>query len=133
MSAFIVSKKHIDTLLTYGRRPQSNAPARYYWNGQMYYFDDMDKIGQALVNQNYASVNHRYSELDIPEEYTFKNVGAFVMPSPVQVIKACDCYHYQACETDNYKETEAYAIVEAIRERAIDNLPGYEEAAWEIV
>ncbi len=51
---------------------------------------------------------------------------------PVEIIKACDCYDYQSCETPDWKDTEAYAIMQMLRKRAIYSLPGYEEAAWEI-
>ena len=37
-----------------------------------------------------------------------------------------------SAETDNWKETEAYAIYDALKETAIRNLPGYEDARWEI-
>jgi hypothetical protein len=37
-----------------------------------------------------------------------------------QIVKACDCYDYQACETDDYKQSEAAALVEKIRAQAIE-------------
>ncbi|HKD76084.1 MAG TPA: hypothetical protein VKB76_11345 [Ktedonobacterales bacterium] len=35
-----------------------------------------------------------------------------------QMIKACDCYDYQACETDDYRESEAAKAVNDIRQIA---------------
>ena len=52
--------------------------------------------------------------------------------TPIQVIKACNCFDYQACEVENYEETEAAKIIEAIRAAAIERLQGMEEAEWEI-
>jgi len=89
-----------------------------------------DEQGQALVDQNYRSVNHRYHE--DAEPYQFRWRPFLPRLSPVEIIKACNCYRYQSCETPDFKETEAYAIMTALRERAIIHLPGYEEAAWEI-
>lgn len=50
----------------------------------------------------------------------------------VEVLKACDCYDYQSCETDDYHETTAAKLVDRIRKSAIGKLPGYEDAPWGI-
>jgi hypothetical protein len=118
MSAYVVSKAHIDAMLS------SMSPYTRSRNG-----NNMNAIGQKLVNQNYRSVNYRYHEHDEPEVYRFK----LRMPlKPVEVIKACDCYAYQSCETPDWEDTEAYKICRQIREDAIHRLPGYEEAPWGI-
>ena len=132
MSAFLVNDKHIDALLTYAMRARYQSPANYRHNGnQVTFFDNLDTIGQVLVNQNFASVNHRYSMEDTPDEYTHTHYPRPL--SPVQVIKACDCYNYQACDTgQDYWTSEAHEIIDTIRERAIDELPGMDDAAWEI-
>jgi hypothetical protein len=44
----------------------------------------------------------------------------------------CDCYAYQACETSDWHETEAYAIMQYLKQRAIRNLPGYDDAKGDI-
>jgi hypothetical protein len=36
-----------------------------------------------------------------------------------QIVKACDCYDYQACETRDYESSEAAALVARVREAAI--------------
>lgn len=87
--------------------------------------------GQMLVNANYISVNHRYSEDDAPDHpYTFKRYEKRL--TPVQVVKACDCFDYQSCEVDNYESTEAFKLIRHIRWTAIAKLPGYDAADWEI-
>ena len=50
--------------------------------------------------------------------------------TPVEIIKLCDCYDYQSCETRDWETTEAFAICAALRAAAIDSLPGYEDAPW---
>jgi hypothetical protein len=131
MSAFIVGNKHISAMLQASQRIRyAGDGASYRWNGQSYYFNgNRQEIGQKLVDENYRSVNHRYGENERPHEFKMEYLPRF---SAVQIIKACDCYNYQTCETPDWKETEAYAISQALRERAIDLLPGYDEAEWAI-
>ena len=51
--------------------------------------------------------------------------------TPVQILKMCDCLEYQSCETDDYRESIAFELLEAIRRAAIRELPGYEDAPWD--
>lgn len=86
-------------------------------------------MGQILWDENYRSVNYRYDEdYSAP---TFK-VDPYVKMSAVETVKLCDCYNYQTCEAPDWKETEAYAIMQAVREAAISALPGMSEAPWTI-
>jgi hypothetical protein len=39
-------------------------------------------------------------------------------------------YEYQACEHDGWRESDAFAFCEALRERLLDKLPGAENASW---
>ena len=131
MSAFVVGNKHISAMLQVMGTCYPGDCCSYYWQGERHYVNGKSReVGQILVDENYRSVNYRYSENGEPEEfapdYTVRTL------SPVEVIKACDCYLYQSCETPDWKETEAYAIVRMIRERAIRRLPGYEKAEWGI-
>lgn len=61
-------------------------------------------IGQSLLNQNYKSVNYRYRE-DTPAtkfEYVKENYNAG------EIFGCIRCYNYQACETDDYFESNLY-------------------------
>ena len=130
MSAFVVSDKHINSLLSYANK--SNMYMINLPNGSNLYFDNTDELtqmGQILLNENYRSVNFRYNDNDQPYEFQFEFAPIL---SPVEIIKACQCYQYQACETDNYKDSSAYRIVDWIMNNAISNLPGYEQAGWDI-
>jgi hypothetical protein len=93
------------------------------------------KAMMVLYLENLRSLNHRYkdSEPDAPFEprsYVF-NLGTQPL-SPVEALKACQCYDYQACETDDYERTHAAKLVEQIRSWAISRLAGYDEAKWTV-
>lgn len=38
-----------------------------------------------------------------------------------QMVKLCQCYDYQACETDDYRDTPAAAFIDRLRSKAFDN------------
>lgn len=112
MSAFIVSKEHIDAMLT---------PLQSYSSD-----DELSEMGNTLWQENYKSVNYRYRENEFAPEYRFVSN----MQSNVQVLKLCNCYDYQSCETNTYKDSEAYKIVNSIRKIVSSDLDGYDEAEW---
>jgi hypothetical protein len=129
MSCFVVSNAHIDALVSVTQR-----------NGFSYYYDGdwkgrnnttAAKIGQILLNQNLRSYNSRYREDNKPVSYGYPCQKVFNY-STVELLKACNCYDYQACETHDYEKTEAKAIITAIKEHLIRELDGYEDADWEI-
>ena len=131
MSAYIVNKKHIDALLTWASRPQYQSPSFYYWqNRQWYFYEDINRIGNVLLFENVHSVNYRYNDHDEPPEYKWQRYNRPL--TALQIIKACDCLDYQSCETPDWKDTEAYEIIQTIRERAINELPGMDDCQWEI-
>ena len=127
MSAFIVSKRHIDYLVTFvATRGYTNI----YHNGEHKEYTATE-IGTILTEANYKSVNHRYSEdVDTPT-YTHR-VCANGPINAAQVIKAARCFEYQSCEYPEYKESLAKAIIEKIISMAIDKLPGYSDLEWDL-
>lgn len=61
---------------------------------------EVKRVGQALLDQNYLSVNARYNENTESPEFN---------PVPIEydegtVIGCIECYEYQACETDDWEE-----------------------------
>ena len=143
MSAFVVSHKHINAILSYANS-QRFAPCVYWDASKLNLSDkaDLQKAAEILLAENIRSVNHRYpdtianpqnmpsviSEIGKPIVFSFEHRRR----SPVEIIKACNCYDYQAGESDDYCQTYAARIIDAIRGVAISNLPGYDDAAWEI-
>lgn len=142
MSAFIVNPHHLDVMLSYFNRHDGYVTLRkkqipddalieerwYTLRGSD--IDELRTMKQILSDQNCRSINERYNEQKAPPIAEFHLVHRKF--SPVDIIKACNCYEYQACETEDYQQTDAARISDAIRSTAIGNLAGYEEAAWEI-
>lgn len=133
MSAFVVSTKHIDALVNFAL---NYSPAytydtfRYFYNHEWHWIKARaNETGQKLLDQNYRSVNYRYNETETAPVYTYRPYTGEL--NPEKIIKACNCYDYQACETDDYKDTEASAIIDAIRDAAIEKLTENEDT-WEI-
>lgn len=144
MSAFVVSHNHINTLLTYANK-----------NGLNFYFGedrvlrseqtaDLQTLAEMLLAENVASVNARYPDTvnnpqDMPGvivevgcQITFRFTRNAADLTPLQILKACRCFDYQACETDDWKESDARRVIDYIESRAINDLPGYDSAKWEI-
>lgn len=154
MSAFVVSKAHIDTLVHAGLRSGHPARGGYTlrwfvdkpeWTGGDTYESYMvavqgatreltrqtaNRVGAMLWNENHRSVDHRYNEASDREVYRFKESP--ITSNLVAVLKAIDCYEYQTCEHDEWEQSEAFAFCQALRKAVIHMLPGYEEAPWRI-
>ena len=138
MSTFLVGNKHIAAMVKSLYPRYAGDSVSYYWNGNshpMFGGEAQRHMGQVLAEQNYRSVTHLYGpdrQGDIVFE-PFRSDPLVGPLSPVAALKACDCYDYQSCETGDYPDTEACAIVERVRSRATKALPGYDEAqAWPV-
>ena len=94
--------------------------------------NEAKKMAQTLINENYRSVNYHYRENQNPHKTNYQEKWALCSDrfGAAQILKLCDCYDYQACETDNYYQSEAANIVQKIRGYAIHRLPGYDKAEW---
>jgi hypothetical protein len=101
---------------------------------------DMVEINNAVITlyvQNVASLKARYSDgasMASPEPLPMNllDVQKFFSSriTIATVLRACDCYDYQACETSDYAESEAARIVARARYRAGRKVEGYEAAPW---
>jgi hypothetical protein len=148
VSAFEVSSTHIDVLVSAALQRIHGETLRWYHGeipetepgealpGRGDYLAALERThrevtqenaetwGATLVAENRRSVNHRYNEEEWEEPYTFTEyAGTF---SPVKVLGAINCYEYQACEHPGWKTSEARSFCEALRERMIRMLPGYD-------
>ena len=132
MSAWVCSDETIAGILRAAAPGSIGYAATYYWNGDTRHINTrLEEVGQILVDENYRSVNFRYEERG-DEPHVYKHSHLSQEMTAVQIIKLCNCYRYQVCEPDDYKETEAWAIVSSLRDRAIITLPGYDAAEWGI-
>lgn len=134
MSAYVVSKSHIDALVTValrgpigGRSTWREVQVGDEWDGSA------DTLGAILTLQNLLSVSYRYSDpsfldmdCDAPYLWTAHPVTL------VQAIKAIHCYAYQACENPGWDTSLAKEFCDKLESALVHSLPGYDEADWEI-
>jgi hypothetical protein len=134
MSAYIVSDTHISALVTWAASLQVS----FYFANQRtnITWQNAEEIGRALLDENVRSVGHRYEgRIDSEEKNAAASYKFVRFDTPLEiaeVIKACHCLDYQSCETDDWKDSKAYAILQAIEDKAITRIPGYERAPWGI-
>ena len=134
MSCFIVNEKHINTLVNY-LKEKSKFQTTIEIEGKRLSLHDpstLTKVGNVLVCENFRSYNYRYDEHENSYIYNYHFDWDILNMNPVQIIKACHCLNYQSCECPDYNESEAKRIIDTIKTIAICNLPGYDEAKWEI-
>jgi len=136
MSPFIVGHDHIDALLTFALDSRRGGPVSYVANNICVRIteENVTEIGRHLLMENERSVRYRYpnhgSFCENAENYKFRPWTTPLIA--VSILKACDCFDYQSCETGDYWQSLACTIIDAIRTRAIRRLPGYNDArGWE--
>ena len=131
MSANICPDFHINALVTWAANKHGNNSVSYYWQGSHRPLrGDAQRIASVLYAENVRSVNARYEACDPAHGFSYVPTSHNLL-NPVDVIKACHGYSYQACETSDWEQTEAHAIIKGIERCAIRALPGYDESpAW---
>ncbi len=97
--------------------------------------EQLRAVAQMLWDENVRAVAHRYPDAALggPYEISLEDVSSQHWAEPfdaVQVIKTCQCYKYQCVEDPDFHETEACAFIRALQAKAIEGLPGMEEAEW---
>ena len=139
MSAFDVGKPHIDFLVSAGLSIPSHGERPFRWQGGELDLMTASQTGQMLVNENYRSLNARYGDSEGEAwEYSFAEVAPvagewYEVKNLVAVLKAVDCYEYQACETDDWQTTEAFRFCRSLTGVAVNHLPGWREGpGWPI-
>lgn len=121
MSAFIVSKRHIDALVT-----------------PLYKTMDMaNEVGQLLWEQNHRSVNHRYNKQTQTPKYDFvpchgrtNASGEQSDLSALDYLKLLDSFEYQSCEVKFDSEVSYYC--HRLRKHLVSQLDGYKDSVWAI-
>jgi hypothetical protein len=127
MSAWIVSDDHITALI---------AGYNHYLTGceKASIASTLTALGSMLLKENCRSVGHRYNEETDPGWESYEFPAQYVHRAPIKdlatLIKLLDCYEYQACECDDWEQTEAYKKCQRMRGTFCRYLPGYEEAPW---
>lgn len=116
MSAFLVSKKHIDTLVS--------AAVQY---GTMGVRGHETAVGQRLWEANVKSLNAHFGSKVEKRTYEFEKA---LVPEPVEVLKAIQCYEYQSGDFPGYDKSEAAKLCASLTAKAVTKLPGYDDAPW---
>jgi len=126
MSAWMFSEKQINYLVTYAAKYDVG-----YYNYEESFRYSAEKDPQHFVNvltkANCDSLIARYGKR---EGYVTYKYHPTKILEPLQILKNCNCFDYQACEVTEYEKTLAALVINNIRAAAIRNLPGYEEASW---
>lgn len=135
MSAWIVSREHIDVMiatgLQYGRSGWQGNLSWRVAEGENEYREltreSADEVGRMLWRENVRSIEYRYPDTvdnrDYPGPISFEREQAdeytYTPPriaglSAGEAFKLVACYDYQSCETDDWLETEAYRFCRAL-------------------
>lgn len=127
MSAFLHTDDHFAAIVT---AAYANPCPVWYRNGKAVRLNPSDagELFRMLKQANIDSVAGRYME---EAEKADARTG-WLRLSPIEIIVACNSFDYQACEVQDYEQTDAARTVEAVRARAIRTLPGHDAAAWSI-
>lgn len=181
MSAFVVSKQHIDALVSVAIHGPSDSASQwreFSWARSCEEYEPnpqwapgyttdtrwvklataglselaktenevtADEFGFILWAENVASVRYRYPGEDIDTlPGTYAEDGRHEVshgysyspsrrtrPTTVEAFKLLNCLDYQSCEHPEWRESEAFAILAALKDALVYCLPGYSEAAWE--
>ncbi|WP_084253603.1 hypothetical protein [Mycobacterium avium] len=136
MTAFVVHPEHINVLIWAGlQRAVGAGPLSWYygnpsWRGVLEP-DTATDVGQMLLAENVASVNHYSTEQQDKVNYTYRTPIQTAWTTP-ELLNALHCYRYQASDRPDWKTSQACAFVDALESRLIRRLPGYTEGPWGI-
>lgn len=138
MSAWIVSFKHVNTLVAYARVHHLT----YVWQDKPVQVElDPARIAKMLYKACVDSVNYRYDEDTTSEDFVYAALAESGLPGRMSMIKQVGCYNYQSCERPDYEQSEAKAFVNALTLMLREQLglrdgqepyghPQYERAPW---
>jgi len=140
MSAYVVSKKTIDAIVTFAmKNVYSNKPLPGETNHPYVITKDEspDKIGLALWSENQISVDYRYRETSIALAYKWSptimgKVDRITtrLLTPMDIIGLCHCLSYQSCEHPGWEASWACDFLKKVIDAATRKLPDYDKAPW---
>jgi len=139
MSAIALSHEHIHVLLWAADKFRG-----IYTNLTWYYdnpsrigqlrCDNVDEIGQMLIDTNIAAANHRRSPAQAPEppsEYRYRRPQHTTW-SIIEILSALECFVYQCADLADWETSEANAFCRALQDTLIRALPRYNDGPWAI-
>ncbi len=114
MSAFICSKKHIQTLAHYY--------IEFFYEPQDICDHNLLTIANILYKENVKSVNYRYNEKTIAGKWKTVDNGIVKDLQYIELYKLVQCLDYQSCETNTYLTSHAKSILQALETKCIVQL-----------
>lgn len=139
MSAWLVSQTHVRALVT-----AASELRNHQFVHNLGLSEDLNELGKEIWRENIRSLRARYGDDPddawdpAPEGFSFAEVHV----SDFELVKACHCFDYQACETDDYHETPVAKLVKEIKRCALGRLAltddecsvtlAYDDAPWGI-
>ena len=136
MSADTVDHEHIHVLLWAAAKPvPPNGPMHWFYDnptrcGQIHPDgSNRDEIGQMLLDENAASVEHLYRRDQSAARYTYRR-PQHTEWTVAELLNAIRGYQYQSCEHPRWDRSQAKAFCDALQQRLIATLPGYTDGPW---
>lgn len=138
MSAFTVSNEHIAVMVGLAMEGPADGNGRWYrWidKGD----EGAEQVAVMLREQNARSVRALYGQKADDggcdsEWFTCPSDWRGAMrrrrPTALEALKLVHCYEYQACETEDWRSTEAAEFCRALTRALVSRLPGYDAAPW---
>ena len=140
MSAFLVSKAHIDALVSVALFGVAEAtalsglwPETYFENTRLG-VPRANLLGDRLLRENEASMKARYPR-DNAEPLPFYVYSWEEVYKPITAaaaLKLLDCYTYQACEHDGWGTSAVKRWCDSLQSQLVTCIPGYNAAPWAI-
>lgn len=143
MSAYICSPEHFAALAAFAVKSSKNGVISE-WRDHSDPTATARKVATELARENIRSVATRYPgdrELPGPDMSPAEIMQAaanlaesyYWRPptlSPVDLLKMCQGYAYQSCETQDWRDSLAHRQIEWIESSCYSMLPGYDAAPW---
>ena len=126
MSAWIVSKRHIDALA--------------YWLDRMGIAHDKQKMGELLWSENHKSIRARYGDYNHKGKFVKRPKYHYMIPQPRvtesyyddfdpqnldQIQALVHCYTYQSCEHEGWEKSRAKRLMDRLEAQLV-----YSGADW---
>ena len=145
MSRYTVDKSVIDALVTAAVRWSEETPGgfSYHWHrgSRRVEATAATAVGQMLWHANWYAAGAWVEDAewakdkveDVPDEPAYEYDPLPGFPAPLVVLRLIDNYVYQtAGEPEEWRPSEPFGFVYALRNHAIGLLPGYKDLPWSI-
>jgi hypothetical protein len=139
MSAYVVQAEHINVLIWAAHQGFRWHRSNFAWiydnpiRVNHLTDDNLDQVGQMLVDANTASVNYRHVHSPALEPYLYRYTRPLHTSwSIVEVLNAVDYYEYQSSQPNDWDTSQAHAFCRELQKMLIQALPGYDRGPWAI-